>query len=65
MFGIITKKNLLEVAMRIERNENTANAKDPQDLFYRMGEYNALNEVCRAFGVDLTSAIKEAHKRHA
>ena len=63
MFGIISKKKLLEVAMELDRKEDTANARSKEDLFFKMGNANALNSVCSKFGLNLTEAIKASKKK--
>lgn len=62
MFGIISKKRLVNEAIKIYLEEDTSKARSADNLMYRMGNANALNGICTRLGVDLTKYIKEAKR---
>lgn len=60
MFGLISKKKLIKNALEIYREEDTSKAWSEDNLFYRMGNANALNGLCARLGVNLTAYVKAA-----
>lgn len=58
MFGLISKKKVLKEAVRIYKLEDTSDAHSEKDLYYRMGNANALGYLCSCIGLDLTSEVK-------
>lgn len=64
MFGLISKKKLLEEAVEIYESE-TPNEPCSKELFYySMGNANALNYLCSRLGVDLSAEIRRRHSEH-
>lgn len=59
MFGFISKKKLIKEAVRLYNLESTERASDEKDLYFRMGNANALNFLCSQFGVNLVKIISE------
>lgn len=58
MFGFISKKKLVKNAVEIYMEEDTSKARSKENLYYRMGNANALNGLCNRLGIDLTNIIR-------
>lgn len=58
MFGLVSKKRLVEEAIKIYKDEDTSKAYSKDDFMYRAGNANALNGICSRLGIDLTSIIR-------
>ena len=58
MFGFISKKKLVENITEIYLEEDTSKAWSENNLYYRMGNANALNGLCNRLGIDLTNIIR-------
>lgn len=58
MFGLISKKKLIKNALEIYREEETSKSWSEDNLFYRMGNANALNGLCARLGINLTAYVK-------
>ena len=59
LFGVVSRKKLIAQAMMIYLNEDTSGAHSKENLYYRMGNANALNGLCSSLGIDLTALIKQ------
>ena len=62
MFGFISKKKLIEVAVEIYLENDTSKAGDTQTFYFGAGNANALNCLCHRLGFDLTKEVKKAKK---
>lgn len=58
MFGFISKKRLIEEAIRIYENEKSSEAHSHDDFMYRCGNENALNALFSRLGINLTTIIQ-------
>ena len=58
MFGFISKKKIIEEAVRTYELEDASKAHSPDDFMYRTGNANALNYLCKRLGIDLTEIIR-------
>lgn len=58
LFGVVSRKKVIAQAMKIYLNEDTSKARNTKDLYYRMGNANALDNLCSWLGIDLTAHIK-------
>lgn len=52
MFGLITKKKLLEILKELDKNNYTAKADGVNDFYFRCGVANAVNYICHKFKLD-------------
>ena len=59
MFGFISKKKFVKEIIKIYENNATERAFGERDLYYRMGNANALNALCVKFNVDLTAILRK------
>lgn len=58
MFGFISKKKLIEEAVRAYELEETSKANNPDNFMFRCGNANALNYLCSRLGINLTAIIR-------
>lgn len=63
MFGFISKKRLIEVVLVAYFREDTKDATDKIDFYYRSGNANALEYLCYRLGLNLTEEVKKANAR--
>lgn len=52
MFGLITKKKLLEVMSDLNWSQDERKAIDINDLYWRWGNANAINYICHSLGLE-------------
>ena len=57
-FGYISEKAFTEVAVEIYNKNDTDNAKDEKDFYYRSGNANAIGYICGRLGIDITRIIR-------
>ena len=57
-FGYISEKVLTEVAVEAYNKNDTGNAKDEKDFYYRSGNANAIGYICGRLGIDITRIIR-------
>ena len=62
-FGFISEKELINVAVEVYESNETSNAYDAKDFYYRSGNANAVGYILGRFGIDITSVIKERKKK--
>lgn len=53
MFGMVSKKRLKKEIMRIFEEERTDKAWSENNLYYRMGNANALNAIISRLGLGI------------
>lgn len=58
MFDELTKQSLVKSALKIYRRNEVAESHSVCDTYFRMGVANALNSLCKEFGIDLVSEVK-------
>lgn len=59
MFTELTKQSLVKSALEIYRRNEVSESHSVRDTYFRMGVANALNSLCKEFGIDLVSAVKD------
>jgi hypothetical protein len=64
-FGFISEKELVNVAVEVYERNETSNASDTKDFYYRAGNANAVGYILSRFGMDVTKIIKERKKKAA
>ena len=52
MFGLITKKKLLEILKELDKNNDTSKADGVKDYYFRCGVANAINYICYKLKLD-------------
>lgn len=52
MFGLISKKKLVEILKELNKNNDTAKANGVNDFYFRCGVANAVNYICHKFKFD-------------
>lgn len=62
-FGFISEKELVNVAVEAYESNETSNAYDAKDFYYRSGNANAVGYILGRFGMDVTKIIKERKKK--
>ena len=62
-FGFISEKELVNVAVEVYERNETSNASDIKDFYYKSGNANAVGYIMGRFGIDITSVIKERKKK--
>lgn len=62
-FGFISEKELVNVAVEVYESNETSNASDVKDFYYKSGNANAVGYIMGRFGIDITSVIKERKKK--
>ena len=62
-FGFISEKELVNVAVEIYKRNETSNADDAKDFYYKSGNANAVGYILSRFGMDVTKIIKERKKK--
>ena len=62
-FGFISEKELVNVAIQAYESNDTSNAYDAKDFYYRSGNANAVGYILSRFGMDVTKIIKERKKK--
>ena len=62
-FGFISEKELLNVAIQAYESNDTSNAYDAKDFYYKSGNANAVGYILSRFGMDVTKIIKEQKKK--
>lgn len=62
-FGFISEKELVNVAVEVYERNETSNASDIKDFYYKCGNANAVGYIMSRFGIDITSVIKERKKK--
>lgn len=63
MFGFISKKKLIKVAVDTYLKNDTSNDVDINEFRFRCGVANGLGYLCSRFGIDLTNEVKKAKER--
>lgn len=63
MFGLIRKKRIIEEVTKIYAEESVDEAWTENNVYFRMGNANALNCLCSRLGIDILKHIKEAKQR--
>ena len=58
-FGYISEKVLTEVAVETYNKNDTDDAKDEKDFYYRSGNANAIGYICGRLGIDITRIIRD------
>jgi len=64
-FGFISERELVNVAVEVYERNETSNASDIKDFYYRAGNANAIGYILSRFGIDVTKIIKERKKKAA
>ena len=67
MFGLISKKKVLREVKRIYEENSTDKAWSENNLYYRMGNANALSALCSRLGIAslptfITGKMEEGQK---
>ena len=62
-FGFISEKELVNVAIEVYERNETSNADDVKDFYYKSGNANAVGYILGRFGIDVTKIIKERKKK--
>lgn len=55
MFGLITKKRLLQILKKLADNNDSENATSLMDFYWRSGNENAINYICSQLKIDLNA----------
>lgn len=63
MFGFISKKKLIEVAVDAFLRAETSKETPQSEFNYRIGGRNAIYYICYKFGIDITKEVKRAKER--
>lgn len=63
MFGLISKKKLIEVAVDTYLKNYSNNDMTMEEFRFQCGVANGLNYLCYKFGVDLSKEVKKAKER--
>ena len=63
MFGLISKKKLIEVAVDAFLMAETSKETPQSEFFYRIGGANAINYICYKLGIDITKEVRRAKER--
>ena len=63
MFGLIRKKRIIEEVTKIYAEESVDEAWTENNVYFRMGNANALNCLCSRLGIDILKHINEAKQR--
>lgn len=58
-FGYISEKVLTEIAIETYDKNDTNNATDEKDFYYRSGNANAIGYICGRLGIDITRIIRD------
>ncbi len=58
-FGYISEKLLTEIAVEAYDYNDTVNAIDEKDFYYRSGNANAIGYICGRLGIDITKIIRD------
>ena len=64
-FGFISERELVNVAIQAYESNDTSNAYDAKDFYYRAGNANAVGYILGRFGMDVTKIIKKRKKKAA
>jgi len=64
-FGFISERELVNVAVEVYERNETSNASDIKDFYYKSGNANAVGYILSRFGMDVTKIIKERKKKAA
>ena len=64
-FGFISERELVNVAIQAYERNETSNASDIKDFYYKSGNANAVGYILSRFGMDVTKIIKERKKKAA
>ena len=59
MFSKFTKQSLVKIVLEIYKRNEVAGSHSVCDTYFRMGVANALNSLCKEFGIDLVSEVKK------
>ena len=62
MFGFISKKKLVEVAVDAFLRAETSKETPQSEFFYRIGGRNAIYYICYKFGIDITKEVRRKRK---
>ena len=63
MFGLISKKKFIGAIETLLRDSAESNkATDKDDMYWRFGNANAVNQICHRVGVDSTALEKKIKK---
>lgn len=63
MFGLISKKKLIEVAVDTYLKNDSDNDMTIEEFRFQCGVANGLGYLCSKFGIDLTKEVKKAKER--
>ena len=63
MFGLISKKKLIKVAVENYLKNGTGKAFNADNFHYRCGVVNTLDFVCSKFGVNITKEVRKVRER--
>ncbi len=55
MFGLVTKKQLLQVLKKLADNNDSENATNLLDFYWRCGNENAINYICSQLKIDFNA----------
>ena len=59
MFPELTNQSLIKIVLEIYKRNEVAESHSVCDTYFRMGVANALNSLCKEFGIDLVSEVKK------
>lgn len=51
MFGLISKKKIISIIESLNDSQDTGEATDINDLYWRCGNGNAINYICYKLGI--------------
>lgn len=63
MFGLITKKKLIAILKDLSWSQDERKARDVNDLYWRWGNANAINYICRKLNMDNPLYVKRRSER--
>lgn len=63
-FGYISEKLLTEIVVELYDKNDTSNATDEKDFYYRSGNANAVGYICGRLGIDITRIIRDIRGKH-
>lgn len=64
-FGYISEKSLIDAAVTLYERNDTANAHDYKDFYFRCGVSNATGYICRKFGISVPDIIKKGKQNES
>ena len=63
MFGLISKKKLIKVAVETYLKDDTSQAFSKNDFYFRCGNADALGYLCSKFGINITKEVRKVRER--